>query len=169
MSNANDRDALSRDRLPDVRPPRAAGGYTRFESTRRVVQPTRRAVAPEEPAWWETDEPSQLPDASRWRPGSVINGLLPLMTRLALDRQRPSTTSPSGRRWDVSEPDQMSVVSRYSSTAEVPTWTENDLVRERSSWKDENAASRTGRRAKRNKRDRPDQQDRRGRASHDVR
>lgn len=163
MSDTNDRDAFTPDRLPDVRSSRPAGGYTAFHAPRPLSRPVRRAPDPEESAWWETDEPAQLPDAQRWRPGSVISGVVPLAIRAALEqngRSRSSTAEIRSGRDDIGE---ILGDSRYRASTELPAWTESDLARERSSWLDETTGGRNGRRAKRGKRDRPDRQDGRDR------
>lgn len=160
MSDSTERGAFAPDRLPDVGPARPAGGYTTFSSSpiRRSTTP-RADTSPEEPAWWEVDAVAQLPDARRWRPGSVVNGHLPGLLRIALDEVSQPRTSRSSSRPPTDDLDDLLGDSRFGPDDAVPVWTDADTVRERSSWKDESGRDRSDRRAKRGKRNRLDRPD----------
>ena len=162
MSERQDRDTRNRDRLPDVRPSQAVGGYVHFLTSRERPQPARRLPEPDEPAWWEVDEPARLPDALSWRPGSVISSHLPLGIRSALDRNPATRHSADQNPWPTDEIGNLLGDSRYGTGYDLPAWTDSDLERERTSWREETGGARSGRKPRRTKRDRPDRQDRRG-------
>ena len=164
MSDTNDRDHVVRDRLPDVRPPRSVGGYTANHLPHPAAWPVdRREPEPEEAAWWETDQPARLPDALRWRPGSVVNARLPWASRHALDHDRTPVSERQERRWPTDDLDDLLGDSRYRDVERLPAWTDSDLDRERASWQEERNTTRGGRRPKRGKRDRTDRQNRQNR------
>ena len=168
MNDTNDRDHAVRDRLPDVRPSRPVGGYTAVHLPRPADRPlSRREPEPEDPAWWETDQPARLPDALRWRPGSVVSARLPQTSRSALDGDRTLSGGVPEQRWPTDDLDDLLGESRYRGIDPLPTWTDSDLDRERASWQDERNAVRGGRRPKRGKRDRTGRQNRGGRSGPD--
>lgn len=159
MNDSTERDAFRQDRLPDVQPSRAPARYTRFLASdpgRSTQQPARALV--EEPAWWEIDEVATLPDARRWRAGSIVNSHLPLLLRTALDATEQRPRSWGSSRSESADLNSILGSSRYGPDDPAPIWTDADTIRERSSWKDETSAGGDGRRQKRGKRNRQDRQ-----------
>ena len=167
MSDSTERNASPPNRLPDVREARPAGGYTSYFSRQIARSSSRRGdPSPEEPAWWEVDEVAQLPDARRWRPGSIVNSQVPGLIRIALDEVSQPRTGRASSRPFMDDIDDILGVSRFPPDDAVPVWTDAETLRERSSWTDESGRDRNDRRAKRGKRNRQDRPDpRRGSGS----
>lgn len=159
MKDSTERDTFRPDRLPDVRPTRATASYTRFLVSEPGQTTARQPRPPiDEPAWWEVDEAATLPDARRWRAGSIIDSHLPLLLRTVLE-----STDQRRSAWGSSRPgtgDLESVLggSRYGTDDPVPVWTDAEMIRERSTWQDEPPLEGSGRRQKRGKRNRQDRQ-----------
>ncbi len=159
MSESTKRDPFRQDRLPDVRPAQAIGNYTRFLVPGPGESPGARREPPvEEPAWWEVDEVASLPDARRWRPGSIVNLHLPVSIRTALDSNEHHRAGATPNRSAGDDLESILGHSWYGADDVVPVWTDADTVRERSSWKDQSAADAGGRRQKRSKRNRQERQ-----------
>ncbi len=167
MSESTGRNTSTPIRLPDVRGSRPAGDYTSFSTSQTSRWSSQGADPfPEEPAWSEVDEVAQLPDARRWRPGSVVNSHLPRLLRAALDEVSQPRASRASSRPFMDDLDDILGASRYRPDEAVPVWTDTDSLRERSNWKDESSRDRNERRAKRGKRNRQDRPDpRRGSGS----
>ena len=159
MNDSTRRDASRPDRLPDVSPSRSEGRYTRFlvpSAERATQQPTSPPI--DEPAWWEVDEVAALPDARRWRAGSIITSRLPLVVRTALDttdRRQPAWGSDRSLTGDL---ETILGGSRYGRDDPAPVWTDADTVLERASWRDDATPGSGERRPKRGKRNRQERQ-----------
>lgn len=153
-----DRDAGGVDRLPDVRPSRPDVSYASF-AFGVLTGASRQANVPErfdEPAWWERDEPATLPDARRWRAGSVVGAHLPLALRSALD-QAPVRSGPQPTVWSFGNIANDTLgESRLGPDDEIPVLSPDDIARERSAWRDDVDRAGSDRKGKRNKAGRKD-------------
>lgn len=76
------------DRLPDVRPVGEVSYVRMLPDRTETTTTTSRFDETPEAAWWEDGYRAELPDAPRWRRGSVL-GLRP-SERQADERRRPS-------------------------------------------------------------------------------
>lgn len=155
MNDSTERDTIREDRLPDVRPVRATGNYTTFSGPgpRESTQQQRSPQA-EEPAWWEVDEVASLPDARRWRTGSIVTSHLPVALRMAIDSGDQRRGASNANRAASDDLETVLGSSRYGPEVVVPIWTDADTGRERASWKDQPATDSSERRQKRSKRNR---------------